>query len=79
MKHPKSYDSTPETRKRMSKIKLKNGDAEMLLAKALWHLGYRYRKNDKRLPGSPSANITSPFLLMANFGMERIGRYARSA
>jgi DNA mismatch endonuclease (patch repair protein) len=53
MKHPKSYDSTPETRKRMSKVKLKNGTAEQLLAKRLWHLGYRYRKNDKRLPGSP--------------------------
>lgn len=58
MKHPKSYDSTPETRKRMSKVKLKNGTAEQLLAKRLWHLGYRYRKNDKRLPGSPDIAIT---------------------
>lgn len=57
MKHPKSYDSTPETRKRMSKVKLKNGDTEQLLAKHLWHLGYRYRKNDKRLPGSPDIAI----------------------
>ena len=58
MKHPKSYDSTPEIRKRMSKVKLKNGKAEQLLAKKLWHLGYRYRKNDKRLPGSPDIAIT---------------------
>ena len=57
MKHPKSYDSTPETRRRMSKVKLKNGTAETLLAKKLWHLGYRYRKNDKRLPGSPDIAI----------------------
>ena len=57
MKHPKSYDSTPETRKRMSKVKLKGGKAEILLAKALWHQGYRYRKNDKRLPGSPDIAI----------------------
>ena len=57
MKHPKSYDSTPETRKRMSKVKLKCGKAETLLAKALWHRGYRYRKNDKRLPGSPDIAI----------------------
>lgn len=42
----------------MSKVKLKNGDAEMLLAKKLWHLGYRYRKNDKRLPGSPDIAIS---------------------
>ena len=57
MKHPKSYDSTPETRKRMSKVKLKGGKAETLLAKALWHKGYRYRKNDKKLPGSPDIAI----------------------
>lgn len=57
MKHPKSYDSTPETRKRMSKVKLKGGTAETLLAKALWHQGYRYRKNDKKLPGSPDIVI----------------------
>ena len=57
MKHPKSYDSTPETRKRMSNVKLKGGRAETLLAKALWRHGYRYRKNDKRLPGSPDIAI----------------------
>lgn len=57
MKHPKSYDSTPETRKRMSKVKLKDGKAENLLAKFLWHKGYRYRKNYKRLPGSPDIAI----------------------
>ena len=57
MKHPKSYDSTPETRKRMAKVKLKNGKAEQLLAKRLWHLGYRYRKNTRTLPGSPDIAI----------------------
>lgn len=57
MKHPGFYDSTPETRRRMSKVKLKGGKAETLLAKALWHQGYRYRKNDKRLPGSPDIAI----------------------
>ena len=53
MKHPKSYDTTPETSKRMSHVHLKQGKAEVLLAKRLWHLGFRYRLNDKRLPGSP--------------------------
>lgn len=57
MKHPKSYDSTPETRKRMSKVKLKGGKAESILAKALWQKGYRYRRNDKRLPGSPDIAV----------------------
>lgn len=57
MKHPKEYDTTPETRKRMTKIHLKNGKAETLLAKHLWHNGYRYRLNDKKLPGSPDIAI----------------------
>lgn len=57
MKHPKAYDSTPETRKRMSKVKLKGGKAETLFAKALWHRGYRYRKNYKKLPGSPDIAV----------------------
>lgn len=57
MKHPKEYDSTPQIRKRMSKVKLKNGKAEVLLAKKLWHAGFRYRKNDKHLPGSPDIAI----------------------
>ncbi len=58
MKHPKSYDSTPETRERMSHVRLKNGKAETILAKRLWHSGVRYRKNYKKLPGSPDIAIT---------------------
>lgn len=58
MKHPKSYDSTPAIRKRMSKVKLKNGKAETLLAKRLWSLGHRYRRNYKKLPGSPDIALT---------------------
>ena len=57
MKHPKSYDSTPEIRKRMSKVRLKNGKAETILAKMIWHKGYRYRRNYKKLPGSPDIAI----------------------
>lgn len=57
MKHPKSYDSTPEIRKRMSKVRLKNGKAETVLAKKIWHKGYRYRRNYKKLPGSPDIAI----------------------
>ena len=37
----------------MGHVKLKRGRAETLLAKELWHLGYRYRLNYKSLPGSP--------------------------
>ncbi len=57
MKHPKEYDTTPQIRKRMSKVKLKNGKAETLLAKKLWKVGVRYRKNYKQLPGSPDIAI----------------------
>lgn len=58
MKHPRSYRSTPETRRRMSKVHLKHGKAETMLAKALWHRGYRYRLNYKKLPGSPDIALT---------------------
>lgn len=58
MKHPKTYDSTPETRKRMSQVRLKRGIAETLLARSLWHSGIRYRCNYKKLPGSPDIAIT---------------------
>lgn len=57
MKHPKSYDSTPEIRKRMGKVRLKNGKAETILAKMIWHKGYRYRRNYKKLSGSPDIAI----------------------
>lgn len=57
MKHPKHYDTDEATSKRMSKIKLKKGDAESLLAKKLWHGGFRYRLNYKKLPGSPDIAV----------------------
>lgn len=37
----------------MRKIHSKDTSIELLLRKALWHKGYRYRKNYKALPGSP--------------------------
>ena len=57
MKHQK-LETTPEISLRMSKVHLKRGKAETALAKALWHDGYRYRLNDKRLPGSPDIAIS---------------------
>ena len=58
MKHPKYYDTDEVTSRRMSNVKLKRGDAEITLAKMLWHKGYRYRLNYKKLPGSPDIAIT---------------------
>lgn len=45
---------TPEQRrKNMQHIRSKNTKIEVLLRKALWEKGYRYRKNYKKLPGKP--------------------------
>lgn len=57
MKHQK-LDTTPEISKRMSHVHLKGGKGETILAKSLWHKGVRYRKNYKKLPGSPDIAIT---------------------
>ncbi len=58
MKHPKKLETTPEISKRMANVKLKNGTAEVMLAKELWKNGIRYRKNYRKLPGSPDIAIT---------------------
>jgi DNA mismatch endonuclease, patch repair protein len=45
---------TPEQRtKAMKAIKNKDSKSELLLRKALWERGYRYRKNYNQLPGKP--------------------------
>ena len=45
---------TPEQRfKCMSHNRAKNTGPELKLRLALWRMGYRYRINDKRLPGTP--------------------------
>ncbi|MNQ84635.1 Very short patch repair protein [compost metagenome] len=45
---------TPQQRsKNMAAIRSTNTKAEIRLAKALWHLGYRYRKNNKTVFGTP--------------------------
>lgn len=50
---------TPEQRHYiMSQVKSKNTSIEVLLRKALWHEGIRYRKNLKTLPGTPDIAVT---------------------
>jgi DNA mismatch endonuclease (patch repair protein) len=46
--HPKEVRSY-----NMSQIRSKNTKPEELVRKALFAAGFRYRKNDKRLPGHP--------------------------
>jgi DNA mismatch endonuclease (patch repair protein) len=42
----------------MSKIHGKDTKPEVLLRKELWHRGWRYRKNFRKLPGSPDIVMT---------------------
>lgn len=57
MKH-QQLKTSPEISKRMSHVKTKKNSAEVMLAKSLWHRGYRYRLNYKALPGSPDVALT---------------------
>ncbi len=50
---------TPEQRrKNMQHIRSNDTEIEVLLRKALWKKGYRYRKNYKALPGKPGIVLT---------------------
>lgn len=50
---------TPEQRrKNMQHIKANDTKIEVILRKALWARGYRYRKNYKGLPGKPDIVLT---------------------
>lgn len=42
----------------MSRIHSKDTKIEVILRKALWNKGYRYRKNYKDLPGKPDIALT---------------------
>ncbi len=42
----------------MARIRSKDTKAEVLLRKTLWHLGFRYRKNYRKLPGTPDIALT---------------------
>lgn len=48
----------PEVRSKiMQSIKGKSTKIEVILAKALWHKGIRYRKNDRSVFGTPDISI----------------------
>ena len=51
-------DTTLQRHKNMSRIRSKDTSIELILRKALWHCGIRYRKNYKLLPGTPDIAIT---------------------
>ena len=47
-----------QRRKNMQHIRSKDTGIEIKLRKTLWQKGYRYRKNDSRLPGKPDIVLT---------------------
>lgn len=47
-----------QRRKNMQHIKSKDTKIEVMLRKALWNKGYRYRKNYRGLPGNPDIVLT---------------------
>jgi DNA mismatch endonuclease (patch repair protein) len=45
--------SSSQRSENMRAVKSKGTKPEVLLSKTLWHLGYRYRKNNKKVFGKP--------------------------
>ena len=58
------FYTTKERSALMSKIKGKNTKPEIKLRKTLWHAGIRYRKNVKKIPGTPDIVIRKYKLLI---------------
>ncbi len=50
--------SKAQRKKCMHNIRSKNTKIELILRKALWEKGYRYRKNYTALPGKPDIALT---------------------
>lgn len=58
------FYTTKQRSELMSKIKSKNTKPEIKVRKALWSLGYRYRKNVKKLSGCPDIVFTKQKLVV---------------
>jgi len=52
------------THRIMSAIKNRHTQPEIILRRALWHKGLRYRVNDGRLPGRPDVVFTKVRLVV---------------
>jgi len=58
MNFPLIYKTTEQRSSLMKKIKGTETKVEVEFRKRLWALGYRYRKNYKKLPGTPDIVFT---------------------
>ena len=68
--------------KNMSHIRSKDTSIEIKLRKALWSKGYRYRKNYKKLPGTPDIVLTKQKIAIfcdSEFSWERLGNFKTKA
>ena len=59
-----------QRRKNMQHIKAKDTKIEVILRKALWEKGYRYRKNYSGLPGHPDIVLTKYKILSVTIGLK---------
>ncbi len=59
------FYTTEQRSKQMSKIRAKNTKTEVIFRKALWHNGFRFRKNSKYVIGKP--DVSSKKLKIAVF------------
>ena len=71
----------PMTRSQnMARVKSKNTKPEVFLRKLLWHKGFRYRVNYKKLPGSPDIYLpkykTAIFVNGCFWHMHENGKYS---
>jgi len=63
-KKENGFETDPLRSKTMSRIKGLNSKPEILLRKAMWGKGIRYRKNVKSLPGTPDIVIMKARLVI---------------
>ena len=73
-------DLTPEQRrKNMQHIRSKDTKIEVMLRKALWNKGYRYRKNVSTLPGKPDIVLSKYHIVIfcdgEFFPWKRLGNF----
>ena len=77
IKEPRFHgEVTEKSHKNMSKIRGKDTSIEVVLRKALWHRGFRYRKNYKGLPGRPDIVLTKyriAIFVTVSFSWKRLG------
>ncbi|MCL1949726.1 MAG: very short patch repair endonuclease [Turicibacter sp.] len=52
------FNTSAERSKLMSRIRSAGGKGETMLQKSLWHKNIRYRKNYRKIPGSPDIALT---------------------